>query len=56
MENKYRYDPLKNVSMNYENNFFSANMIRNMGFFDKKNPKGWTVKPEICHEYKTDQS
>ena len=31
-------------------------MIKNMAFFDKKNLKGWTVKPEIFHEDKTDRS
>ena len=37
-------------------------MIKIMAFFDKnmaffdKNLKGWTVKPEILYEDKTDQS
>ena len=30
-------------------------MMKNMAFFDK-NLKGWTVKPEIFHEDKTDRS
>ena len=31
-------------------------MIKDMAFFGKKNLKGWTVKPEILYEDKTDQS
>ena len=34
---------------------FLANMIKNMGFV-YKNLKGWTVKPEILCEDKTDPS